>query len=310
MRVTVYTKPDCHLCEDVLVILDRLTPQYDLQVTEVNILDDMALFEAYHLEIPVVEIEGGKLGRLKAPITEADLRSVFAIARHGMPSAMPPAQSVVRQPQGDLWIDRMVSYIGRHWLVLVLTIMGVYVGLPWLAPIFAALGWWNLANPIYTVYAAFCHQLPERSTIIFGYEVAVCNRCVALYGGTFMFGLLYAAATRGNVSWLSWLKKGISWQLAALLILPIAIDGFSHMFGLRDGIVDVGEDSAFGTFIIGSQALSLNWWLRLITGLMAALGVVWFIFPRMDRAVQDAENMRLAYSQGRTQGSPLPGTTQ
>src|SRR5947207_613162 len=84
MRVTVYTKPACHLCEDVLAILDRLTPQYGLEVDEVNILDDMALYDAYHLKIPVVQIEGGRLGTLEAPIDEASLRMAFEIARRGV----------------------------------------------------------------------------------------------------------------------------------------------------------------------------------------------------------------------------------
>ena len=86
MRVTIYTKPECHLCEDALDILDRLAPQYDLQITEVNILDDMALYEAFHEEIPVLDIEDGRLGRLKAPIDEPSLRTAFEVARRGVAS--------------------------------------------------------------------------------------------------------------------------------------------------------------------------------------------------------------------------------
>src|SRR5436309_15852869 len=84
MRVTVYTKPECHLCEDALIILDRLAPRYGLDVQEVNILNDMALYGAYHEKIPVVQIEDGRLGTLEAPIDEASLRTAFEIARHGM----------------------------------------------------------------------------------------------------------------------------------------------------------------------------------------------------------------------------------
>lgn len=45
------------------------------------------------------------------------------------------------------------GYIARHWLGLVNIALGIFVGLPWLAPVFAALGWWGLANPIYSAYA-------------------------------------------------------------------------------------------------------------------------------------------------------------
>src|SRR5438105_13704204 len=113
MRVTVYTKPGCHLCEDVLAILDRLAPQYDLQVTEVNILDDMALYEAYHEEIPVLDIEDGRLGRLKAPIDEASLRTAFEVARRGMPlTSVGAVRERPLQPRQEPLIDRVARYIG------------------------------------------------------------------------------------------------------------------------------------------------------------------------------------------------------
>jgi len=310
MRVTVYTKPACHLCEDVLAILDRLAPQYDLQVTEVNILDDMALYEAYHLEIPVVDIEDGRLGRLKAPIDEAELRMAFSIARHGMPGG----GSVIPPPKREPAIDRLARYIGRHWLRLVSIVLGVFVGLPWLAPVFADLGWWDLANPIYTAYALTCHQLPERAGVVFGYQVGFCYRNTALYGGTFLFGLLYAAALRGGNSrrglpGLGWMKTPLPWWGAALFALPMAVDGVTHMLGLRD-MTDMMADPSFGAFYIGSQPFSLNWWLRIITGLLAALGAVWFAYPRMERAVEESENMRVAYRarEMRNAGEPMRNT--
>ncbi len=50
-------------------------------------------------------------------------------------------------------LDRFISYIVRHWLRFVSIATGFFVGLPWLAPVFAALGWWGTANLIYTAYA-------------------------------------------------------------------------------------------------------------------------------------------------------------
>ncbi|MFL5732456.1 MAG: DUF2085 domain-containing protein [Chloroflexia bacterium] len=295
MRVTVYTKPGCHLCEDLLDLLDRMAPQYNLQVTEVNILDDMALYDAFHEEIPVLDIEDGRLGRLKAPIDEPSLRTAFEVARRGLSTG---GRSVVTTPKPDPLVDRIARYIGRHWLMLVSIVLGIFVGLPWLAPIFAALGWWNVANPIYTAYALTCHQLPERAGTVFGYQVAFCYRNTALYGGTFFFGLLYAAALSDKWPRLRWMKTPIPWWGAALLVLPMAVDGMTHLLGLRDNMANMVADPSFGAFYIGSQPFSLNWWLRIITGLLAALGVVWFAYPRMERAVEDAENMRMIYSAG------------
>src|SRR5262245_25230698 len=114
MRVTLYSKPGCHLCEDVRDTLDRLAPQYGLEVTEVNILEDPALHEAYGFEIPVVDLEGGRLGRLKAPIDEPTLRTALEVARRGPPAR----ESVLPKPKKVPWIDRLAAFIGRNWLRL------------------------------------------------------------------------------------------------------------------------------------------------------------------------------------------------
>jgi uncharacterized membrane protein len=38
----------------------------------------------------------------------------------------------------------------------------------WLAPVTQQLGYTKVSQPIYKVYSFFCHQLPERSTFLFG----------------------------------------------------------------------------------------------------------------------------------------------
>jgi thiol-disulfide isomerase/thioredoxin len=87
MHVKVYSKPGCHLCEDALTIIDRLASRYDLVVTEVNILDDPAIYEQYREIIPVVEATGVEVGRLAAPITERDLRAYFDAAQRAVLSS-------------------------------------------------------------------------------------------------------------------------------------------------------------------------------------------------------------------------------
>jgi len=299
MHVTIYTKPGCHLCEDVLVILDRLTPQYNLEVTEVNILDDMALYEAYHNTIPVVKLEDGRLGTLEAPIDEPTLRAAFETARHALPPSSRPttAAGSYVQPYRSNWFDRLISSIGRHWLLLACIALGIFVGLPWLAAVFAWLGWWTLADPLYTAYALTCHQLPERAGSVFGYQVAFCYRNTALYGGVFLFGIMYGLARDRNVSRLQWLRRPAPWWALVLLLLPMAVDGFTHLLGLRDNMLGMSADPTYGMFMVGPEIFSFNWWLRVLTGLTAALGVVWFAFPRMDRAVEESESLQLLYQQ-------------
>src|SRR5205807_7229741 len=121
-------------------------------------------------------------------------------------------------------------------------------------------------------------------------------RNTAIYGGTALFGVFYGLARDGRVGGLTWLKKPIPWWALVLLLLPVAVDGTTHMLGLRDNMMD-NMNASFGVFDIGSQVLSLNWWLRILTGLTAALGVVWFAYPRMERTIHESENMRLVYRQ-------------
>jgi glutaredoxin len=63
--ITLYSKPGCHLCEDVRAILDELAPERGFVVEEVDIESDPALFEQYRYEIPVVVMDGNEIARGK-----------------------------------------------------------------------------------------------------------------------------------------------------------------------------------------------------------------------------------------------------
>lgn len=284
MRVTIYTKPGCHLCEDALDLLDKLTPLYRLEIEQVNILDDMSLYDAMHEQIPVIVAEDGRYGRLVAPINEPELRAYLEVVRREQRygRSVVPASKESR-------MDRMARWVGKHWLKMALVIVSVFVLLPWLAPVFASLGWWDLATPIYTGYALTCHQLPERAGNILGYQVAFCYRNTAIYGGFIVFGALYGLGRDRKISRLQWLQKPLPWWLFVPMLLPMAADGLTHMLGFRDTMLDMTVDANFGMFTIGSQPFSLNWWLRIITGGLASLAAIWFAFPRMDRAVAESE---------------------
>ena len=77
-RVTFYTKPGCHLCEDTEEILEELREVYDLHVTAVDITSDLTIFERYKYEIPVVVVEGG--ATVSGRITMAGLRRALDAA--------------------------------------------------------------------------------------------------------------------------------------------------------------------------------------------------------------------------------------
>jgi glutaredoxin len=59
--VTVYSKPDCHLCEEAMAALRRLQPELGFALEELDITRDEALHRAYFERIPVVSVGGEEL---------------------------------------------------------------------------------------------------------------------------------------------------------------------------------------------------------------------------------------------------------
>jgi glutaredoxin len=59
--LTVYSKPDCHLCEDAMVALRRLQAELGFALEELDITTDEVLHRAYFERIPVVSVDGEEL---------------------------------------------------------------------------------------------------------------------------------------------------------------------------------------------------------------------------------------------------------
>ena len=57
-RVTLYSRPGCHLCADARVVIERVCAELGEAYVEVSIDDDPALRERYGEEIPVTLVDG------------------------------------------------------------------------------------------------------------------------------------------------------------------------------------------------------------------------------------------------------------
>lgn len=221
-------------------------------------------------------------------------------------------------------VNRTLEWLLAHWLLTANALLGLWNLLPWLAPVFMQRGWSALARPIYGLYVLFCHQLPQRSWFLFGeqfsytraeillamngsteavipltmrafigtadmgWKVAWSDRMISFYGGWLLVGLAYALFRE------RWPRIG--WQLALLLLLPLALDGVTHMVsdlgGLREGFRESNAwlaaltGNAFAPeFYDGDQWGSFNSIARMITGLLGALGLIGWAFPYIDRVM-------------------------
>ncbi len=57
----LYSKPDCHLCEEALQALRALQTEFVFDIEELDISSDDALMRAYFERIPVVALDGEEL---------------------------------------------------------------------------------------------------------------------------------------------------------------------------------------------------------------------------------------------------------
>lgn len=228
--------------------------------------------------------------------------------------------SMTTDPASYRLIYRIHYLLMRHWIIFFAIVVGMYVGLPFLAPVFMHWGWLGPGRAIYTIYSFLCHQLSERSYFLFGpkmtyslaeiqsvwqntlnplilrqfignpemgWKVAWSDRMVSMYTSTLIFGLLWYPL-RSRIKKLPW------WGLI-LFLLPMGIDGISHFLSDLAGIgkgfrytnmwlATLTNRSLPLSFYVGDALGSFNSWMRLLTGFLFGIGIVWFGFPYLEEA--------------------------
>ena len=82
-RVTLYSKPGCHLCDDARAVIERVCADLGESYDEISILDDPALLERYAEEIPVTLVDGKQHDFWR--VSEERLRAALAGPEPGIP---------------------------------------------------------------------------------------------------------------------------------------------------------------------------------------------------------------------------------
>jgi uncharacterized membrane protein len=228
--------------------------------------------------------------------------SIHSIQHHALPRQM------------------IAQWASIHWLGIFLAIYGLWIFTPFLAPVFMLIGWTGGGKAIYFVYSFFCHQLPERSFFFFGqqtmyslsqiqaawqnttdpmilrefignesmgWKVAWSDRMISFYSSVWLFAIV----------WMPFRKrvKPLSFLRFAILLLPMALDGGTHLIsdfaGIGQGFRDTNQwlltltnHALPVSFLTGDALGSFNSWARIITGLLAGLGIVWLAFPHLEES--------------------------
>jgi glutaredoxin len=76
IRVTLYTRLDCCLCDDARDAIGRVRREHEFELEEIDISGDRALSERYGERVPVVMLDGRAVLELR--IDEAELRRKIA----------------------------------------------------------------------------------------------------------------------------------------------------------------------------------------------------------------------------------------
>ncbi len=186
-----------------------------------------------------------------------------------------PRRAARRISYGLLWVL-------NHWLLLFLSLFGVWWIIPFFAPVFMRIGWTVPAQVIYLVYSVQCHQMAQRSIFLFGpqpmynvaqlpiamtgndavnilalraftgnsdlgWKVAWSDRMVYIYGAILMTGIAFGAIRRHR-----YVRPLRLFTLFALSV-PLVLDGGTHFL----------SDITGG--LLGGFRYS-NHWLATLTG--------------------------------------------
>ena len=79
--LTLYSKPGCHLCDEMKAVIDQVASAKKLEVAvvEIDISTDRDLELRFGQEIPVLMAEGRKVAKYR--VTEADLLRILDASR-------------------------------------------------------------------------------------------------------------------------------------------------------------------------------------------------------------------------------------
>ena len=75
LRLELYTRPGCHLGNDLRAMCERLAGEIAFELTEVNIEGDPAIQARYEREVPILFVEGRLVVRYRT--SERELRRIL-----------------------------------------------------------------------------------------------------------------------------------------------------------------------------------------------------------------------------------------
>ena len=74
-NLTIYSRPGCHLCDEMKAVVRRVSASIPISLEEIDISGDTELERVYGLEIPVLLADGKKVAKYR--IGEGELLRIL-----------------------------------------------------------------------------------------------------------------------------------------------------------------------------------------------------------------------------------------
>ena len=313
IEVVLYSRADCHLCEQTRIELDALQDEIPHQLTIIDVDSTPELNKEYGFNVPVVKVGPYKL---HAPIEHQDLLITLKAAAHREQQiaaveadiAAGKLQLVVKWSKSD----GLFLWLSKHYLAVFNIFIFLYLSLPFLAPVLMKMGAETPASWIYRAYSTVCHELAFRSWFLFG-EQAVYPREAAGVEGYIPYG--EATGLDENDLWAAREYRGdefIGYKVA-LCERDVAIYGGILLFGLLFSITGRRIRALhwvlwiiLGLIPIGADGLSqlvsqppLSWLavrestplLRSMTGFLFGFMTAWFGYPYVEPSMRETRSL-------------------
>ena len=78
MKIRIYSKPDCHLCDEAKETIQRVTKRLPIEIEVIDIQKDPELFAQYRYDIPVIFLDDRKI--FKHRVDEEKLKKLLGVS--------------------------------------------------------------------------------------------------------------------------------------------------------------------------------------------------------------------------------------
>src|SRR5487761_561111 len=162
----------------------------------------------------------------------------------------------------ERFLLRFSEFLLNYWAHIITTVIGCVVAIAIAVPFLSYFGLDAISKPLFYVLHFVCAQIPAHSFYILGHQLGLCARNFSIYASMFGTGLVFILTKKR--------LPGIPWWMWGILALPMAWDGLTQMFGLRES----------------------TWELRVITGTLFGAGCMWFVLPYIQKILNEAPQQR------------------